>query len=75
VYREITLSQETRCFRRVEGTQTLYFQNEFFRVGTVHTVSPPESLEFDHKPHSAVACTFGGQTVYMLVSEMKVLNS
>ena len=68
MHREVTLTQDVRCLRKVGATLT--FQGEFFRAGSVHTVSPPEKLQFDHRLQSVVSCSFGGQTIYLLVSEI-----
>lgn len=70
MYQEITLAQDTRCFQRFKETNVLTFDGTMRKKGETFTISPPVRLYYDHKLQKAVSFTFGGQTYYMIVSEL-----
>jgi hypothetical protein len=72
MHKEITLSRDTRCFRKDPTSGTLCFQGEVRRRGEVFTISPPEDAYYDHRMQKAVSFRFNDLIYYMLVAEMNL---
>ncbi len=72
MHREITLPQDTRCFRKDPTSGVLCFQGEVRRKGEVFTISPSEDREYDHRLQKVVSFRFNDQEYYMIVAEMNV---